>query len=121
MKTKKQSKAQEEGKIILCLNNDKLFVINQSMSCLDQLTITGVTKQFKSLVSICWELRTELLQKAIKTRTQDKHFALKLAYHKAEALQKFMAEFAIYFPDSFGTYERNLLEQIKNELHPQLL
>jgi len=121
MKTTKIDKARLEGKIIMYLNNDKLLVVNNCMSGLDQLQINSVPKAQKSIVSICFELRTELLQKAVKTRLNDKHFAFKMSFHKAEALQKFLTDYEIYFPDSFGIYENNLIRQIKTELHQQLL
>ena len=67
------------------------------------------------------ELRTELLQKAIKTRQKDKSFILKLNYYKADALLKYLQEYEIFFPDNFGSYEANAVLQMKNELHKQLL
>jgi hypothetical protein len=121
MKPTKIEKARLEGKVILLLNNDKLLVVNNCMSGLDSLQINGVGRQQKSLVSICFELRTELLQKAVKMRQNDKTFAIKLSHYKAEALYNYLKDYSILFPDNFGTYENNLIELIKNEIHPQLL
>lgn len=119
--SKKLDKARLEGKIILCLNNDKLLAINTCMVGLDTLQINGVGKLQKALVSICVELRTELLQKAVKTRQNDKIFPIKLSYYKADALFRYLNEYSIFFPEDFGEYETNLIRLIKNDLHQQLL
>lgn len=115
-----ETKAKLEGKILLPMDNGKLVVLNNCMASLDGLTFSGIGRQLKTPVSICWDLRTELLQKAIKTRQKDKSFILKLAYYKADALYRFLNDFEIYFPDSFGPYENNTVMQLKNELHQQL-
>lgn len=121
MKPTKIEKARLDGKVVLCLNNDKLLAINTCMVGLDTLQINGVGKQQKALVSICMELRTDLLQKAVKTRQNDKIFPIKLSYYKADALFKYLSEYSIFFPDDFGEYENNLIRLIKNDLHQQLL
>ncbi|MDM1557077.1 hypothetical protein HX126_21205 [Chryseobacterium indologenes] len=108
-------------KTLLTLDNSKLLVLNNSMQVIDSLVLQNQTKNLRSVISICTELRTELLQKAIKTRQKDKSFVLKLSYHKAEALFKYLNEYEIYFPDEFGSYEANAILQMKNELHKQLL
>lgn len=108
-------------KILFTLDNGKLLVLNNSMQILDTLNLQSQPKQFKSIISICTELRTELLQKSIKTRQKDKSFILKLNYYKADALYQYLKEFEILFPDDFGAYEKNALLLMKNELHKQLL
>lgn len=108
-------------KTLLTLDNSKLFVLNNSMQIIDSLVLQNQAKNSRSVLSICMELRTELLQKAIKTRQKDKSFVLKLSYHKAEALLTYLRDYEIYFPDEFGSYEANAILQMKNELHKQLL
>ncbi len=108
-------------KILLTLDNDKLLVLNNSMQILDTIIIQNHAKNFRTIISICMELRTELLQKAIKTRQRNKSFVLKLSYYKADSLLKFLQDFEIFFPDNFGSYESNAILQMKNELHKQLL
>lgn len=108
-------------KIHLTLDNGKLLVLNNSMQVLDTLNLQSQPKQFKSIISISMELRTELLQKSIKTRQKNSSFTLKLNYHKADALYQYLMEFEILFPDDFGAYEKNALLLMKNELHKQLL
>ncbi|MFC3159007.1 hypothetical protein SAMN05443633_107164 [Chryseobacterium arachidis] len=108
-------------KILLPLDNGKLTVLNNSMQILDMLNLHTQPRPLKSSVSICMELRTQLLQKAIKTRQKDRSFILKLPYYKADALWHFLKEFEIYFPDDFGSYETNAILLMKSELHKQLL
>ncbi|WP_267402785.1 MULTISPECIES: hypothetical protein [unclassified Chryseobacterium] len=108
-------------KILLPLDNGKLAVLNNSMQILDILNLHTQPRSLKSSVSICMELRTQFLQKAIKTRQKDKSFILKLPYYKADALWHFLKEFEIYFPDDFGSYETNAILLMKNELHKQLI
>ncbi|AZA84774.1 hypothetical protein C1637_18505 [Chryseobacterium lactis] len=108
-------------KILLPLDNSKLIVLNNSMQILDMLNLHTQPRSLKSSISICLELRTQLLQKAIKVRQKDKTFILKLPYYKADALWQFLKEFEIYFPDDFGSYETNAILIMKNELHKQLL
>lgn len=108
-------------KRLLTLDNSKLLVLNNSMQFLDSLIITDHPKNNRMFLSICCELRTELLQKAIKTRQKDKSFVLKIAYHKASALFMYLTGFEIYFPDTFGVYEATAINQMKSELHRQLL
>ena len=108
-------------KILLTLDNSKLVVLNNSMQIIDSLVLQNQAKNSRSVLSICMELRTELLQKTIKTRQKDKSFVLKLSYHKAEALLVYLRDYEIYFPDEFGSYEANAILQMKNELHKQLL
>jgi len=91
------------------------------MQILDTLNLQSQSHNFRSIIAICMELRTELLQKAIKTRQKDKSFILKLNYYKADALLKYLQEYEIFFPDNFGSYEANAVLQMKNELHKQLL
>ncbi|SIT25528.1 hypothetical protein SAMN05421786_11522 [Chryseobacterium ureilyticum] len=108
-------------KTLLTLDNSKLLVLNNSMQIIDSLVLQNQAKNSRSVLSICMELRTELLQKAIKTRQKDKSFVLKLSYHKAEALLVYLRDYEIYFPDEFGSYESNAILQMKNELHRQLI
>lgn len=108
-------------KIIVTLDNAKLVILNNCMAPLDGMVFSNVQKRLKSSISICMELRTELLQKAIKTRQKTASFTMKLPYYKAEALYNYLTEFEIYFPDSFGVFEQNAVNQIKNELHQKLL
>lgn len=107
-------------KVLLTLDNSKLLVLNSAMQILDTLLLSNQPRPLKSAVSICIELRTELLQKAIKTRQKDKSFIIKLPYYKADALWRFLTDFEIYFPESFGVYEQNTCLKITNELHQQL-
>lgn len=111
----------KEMNILLNLNNNKLLVLNNSMQALDTINLQNQPRQLKSSISICTELRTELLQKAIKRRQKDKPFTLKMSYYKADALWQFLTEYEIYFPDEFGSYESNAILLIRNELHKQLL
>lgn len=108
-------------KILLTLDNSKLVVLNNAMQYLDSMLIQDQPKKNRMILSVATELRTELLQKSIKTRQKDKSFILKIVYHKAEALLKFLQEYDIYFPDSFGSYEKNAILQMTTELHRQLL
>lgn len=108
-------------KILLTLDNSKLIVLNNSMQFLDGLVMQDHPKQNRMILSLSAELRTELLLKAIKTRQKDKSFVLKLPYHKAEALIKYLQEYNIHFPDDFGSYETNAILQMISELHRQLL
>nr|WP_315032499.1 hypothetical protein [uncultured Chryseobacterium sp.] len=108
-------------KILLPLDNGKLTVLNNSMQILDMLSLHTQPRKLKSSISICMELRTQLLQRAIKVRHRDRSFILKLSYYKADALWHFLKEFEIYFPDDFGSYENNAILLMKNELHKQLL
>lgn len=108
-------------KILLTLDNSKLVVLNNSMQFLDGLIMQNHPKKNRMILSLTSELRTELLLKAIKTRQKDKHFVMKLPYHKAEALFQYLTEYEIEFPDSFGSYENNAILQMKAELHRQLL
>ncbi|ROH98390.1 hypothetical protein EGI16_21380 [Chryseobacterium sp. G0240] len=108
-------------KKLLTLDNSKLLVLNNSMQILDTLDLQSQAKNLRSVVSICKELRTELLKKAIDKREKDKSFVLKLSYYKAEALLVYLRDYEIYFPDEFGSYEANALLQMKNELYKQLL
>ncbi|KMQ63018.1 hypothetical protein ACM46_13795 [Chryseobacterium angstadtii] len=108
-------------KILLSLDNHKLNVLNTGMQILDMLNIHTQPRTLKSSISICMELRTELLQKAIKTRHRNHSFIIRLPYYKADALWHFLKEFEIYFPDDFGSYETNAILMMKNELHRQLL
>lgn len=110
----------KEMNILLSLDNNKLLVLNNSMQSLDSLNLQSQPRHLKSSISICTELRTELLQKAVKRRQKDKSFCLKLPYYKADALWHFLTEYEIYFPDDFGHYETNAILLIKNELHRQL-
>ncbi|GAA4156718.1 hypothetical protein GCM10022217_16000 [Chryseobacterium ginsenosidimutans] len=105
----------------LTLDNSKLLVLNNSMQALDALDLQSQAKNLRWVVSICKELRTDLLRKGIDRREKDKSFVLKLSYHKAEALLAYLTGFEIYFPDDFGSYEANAILQMKNELHKQLL
>lgn len=114
-------KMKNNMKILLTLDNDKLLVLNNAMQFLDSLIIQDHPKKNRMILSLVVELRTELLQKAIKTRQKDKSFVIKIAYHKAEALLKYLQEYEIHFPDSFGSYEKNAILQMINELHRQLL
>ncbi|WP_123838395.1 hypothetical protein [Chryseobacterium oncorhynchi] len=108
-------------KKLLTLDNSKLLVLNNCMQILDTLDLQSQAKNLRSIVSICKELRTELLKKAIERREKNKSFALKLTYYKAEALLVFLRDYEIYFPDEFGSYESNAILQMKNELHKQLI
>lgn len=108
-------------KISLTLDNGKLATLNNCMVHLDGIVFSGVQRRLKPSVSICVELRTELLQKAVKTRQKTGSFTMKLPYYKADALLAYLNEFEIYFPDSFGVYEENAIRQIKNELGQKLL
>ncbi len=117
---KTKEKAKQIGMIVIALDNSKLMVLNNSMRAIDTLNIMTTDRQYKTVISICIELRTELLQKAIKTRQKDKSFTIKLPYYKADALYNYLKEFEIYFPDDFGAYESNAILQIKNDLHQQL-
>lgn len=108
-------------KKLLTLDNSKLLVLNNSMQYLDTVDIQSQAKNFRSIISICAELRTDLLRKSIDRRKKEKSFVLKLSYHKAEALHRYLTEYEIFFPDNFGSYESNAILQIKNELHKQLL
>ncbi|MCT2563970.1 helix-turn-helix domain-containing protein [Chryseobacterium herbae] len=110
-----------EMNILLNLDNSKLLVLNNSMLALDTINLQSQPRQLKSSISICTELRTELLQRAIKRRQKDKAFTLKMSYYKADALWQFLTEYEIYFPDDFGSYEKNAVLIMKNELHKQLL
>ncbi|MEG0760790.1 helix-turn-helix domain-containing protein [Chryseobacterium sp.] len=114
-------KMKNNMKILLTLDNSKLVVLNNAMQFLDSMIIQDHPKKNRMILSLVVELRTELLQKAIKTRQKDKSFVLKIAYHKAEALLKYLQEYEIHFPDSFGSYEKNAILQMINELHRQLL
>lgn len=107
-------------KIALPLDNNKLAVLNQCMSALDSLNFANQPRAVKSAISICLELRNELLQKAIKTRQKTSSFAFKLSYYKADALWNYLHHFQIYFPEDFGVYENNVVRTIKNELHQKL-
>lgn len=107
-------------KLLLSLDNSKLNVLNSSMQILDMLNINTQPRNLKSSISICMELRTQLLQKAVKTRQKDRSFIIKLPYYKADALWHFLKEYEIYFPDDFGSYETNAVLMMKNELHRQL-
>ncbi|UDQ55016.1 hypothetical protein LJF28_04940 [Chryseobacterium indologenes] len=111
----------KEMNILLNLDNSKLLVLNNSMQALDTINLQNQPRHLKSSISICTELRTELLQKAIKRRQKDKHFTLKMTYYKADALWRFLTEYEIYFPDDFGSYESNAILLIRNELHRQLV
>lgn len=108
-------------KILLTLDNNKLVVLNNAMQFLDTLIIQEHPKQNRMILSVASELRTELLQKSIKTRQKDKSFVMKIAYHKAEALHSYLNDYEIYFPYNFGGYETNAILQMKSELHRQLL
>lgn len=108
-------------KVVLTLDNSKLLVLNNSMQAIDGLSVQDQPKSKRSIFSICTELRTELLQKAVKSRQKDKSFIMKLSYYKAEALWQYLHEYSIYFPDNFGSYEDNAILQIKNELHRYLI
>ena len=108
-------------KALLTLDNNKLLVLNNSMQVIDTLNLHDQPKNRRSIVSICIDLRTELLQKGIKSRQKDKSYVMKLTYYKADALWQYLHEYAIFFPDDFGSYEDNVILQIKNELHRQLL
>ncbi|WP_312078396.1 hypothetical protein [Chryseobacterium sp.] len=115
------SRLKNEMKILLTLDNNKLVVLNNAMQFLDSMMIQDQPKKNRMILSVATELRTELLQKSIKTRQKDKSFIMKVVYHKGEALLKYLQEYDIYFPDSFGSYEKNAILQITNELHRQLL
>jgi len=108
-------------KLLLTLNNDKLLVLNNSMQYVDTANILSQPQHARGVLSICQELRTELLQKAIRSRQKDKSFVLKLTYHKADALYSYLKDYEIFFPDEFGSFEANAILQFKNELHKQLL
>lgn len=107
--------------ILLTLDNDKMLILNNSMQALDTLVIKDQPINYRTSISICVELRTKLLQKAIKNRQKNKSFILKLSYHQGSALITYLKEYEIYFPGEFGSYESNAILQFKNELHPQLL
>lgn len=111
----------DENKVMLTMDNSMLVVLNNSMQFLDSLNVQEHPKQRRVILSISAELRTELLQKAIKRRQKPKAFVIKLLYHKADALLKYLQEYEIHFPDNFGSYEANAILLIKNELHRQLL
>lgn len=108
-------------KILVTLDNGKLTVLNNAMQIVDTLTLQNQPRHLKSSISICIELYDELLQKAMKNRKKDKSFIIKLPYYKADALWNYLNEFEIYFPDTFGIYEKNALNTIKAELHQQLI
>lgn len=108
-------------KILLTLDNSKLVVLNNSMIFLDGLNLQDHPKVNRMILSVSSELRTELLQKSIKTRLKDKSFVMKLSYYKASALLQYLQTYEIYFPDDFGSYEKNAILQITTELHRQLL
>ena len=105
-------------KILLPLNNDKLLVLNNAMHLLDRLMMADFSTEQKMILSICTELRTELLQKAIKNRDKTKSYIVKLNYYKAAAIFHYINN----YPHGFegGSYEINALMQIKNEIHRQL-
>ncbi|GAA5096804.1 hypothetical protein GCM10023210_31050 [Chryseobacterium ginsengisoli] len=105
----------------LTLDNSKLLVLNNAMVALDAFNLQDIPKKSRALISICKEVRTDLLKKAVDKREKDKEFVLKLPYHKAEAIHDFLKGYEIYFPDDFGSYEANAILQITNELHRQLL
>lgn len=108
-------------KITLTLDNSKLLVLNNCMAHLDGIVFENTIRRLKSSVSICIELRSELLQKAIKTRQKTGNFTLKLSYYKADALLNYLKEFEIYFPETDGIYEQTTINAIKGELHQKLL
>ncbi len=102
------------------LDYSQLCVINSFMKELDTVAFEGLKRNLKSIVSICIELREKLLQKAIKMRTSQKAFKLKLKFYMAEALLTYLVEFDIYFEALPGSYEDNALTIIKNQLHQKL-
>jgi len=106
-------------KITITLNYSQLCVINTLMAHLDTITIESQPRNFKSIVSICLELRETLLQKAIKTRNNAKDFKLKLPYYKADALWSYLEQFYIFF--EMGIYEENIRGMIVRDLHQKLL
>lgn len=108
-------------KILLTLDNNKLLVLNNAMQFLDSTLVQDQPKNTRMIISVAVELRTELLQKSIKNRQKDKSFVMKIVYHKAEALLKYLQDYDIYFPDNFGSYEKNAILQITTELHRQLI
>lgn len=101
-------------KIEFKINKQTVIAVNTLLSVYDNIEFNSMNKHQKIIFSMRKELRFIFIKKTMNCNAS-KDFKMKLPYYLAHELLGVLLEYFVS-----GSYH-NGIEQLKNQLHPQLL
>ena len=108
-------------KVTIKIDSDTLFLLK---ACFDLYrkndTSHAKTREEKSNMYLFFDLRNIFAKKAISHDENRKNLKLTLQYYFASVLYDFICD-QLQYNVAFGTYERNKIELLRNQLHQKLL
>lgn len=101
-------------KIEFTTNKETVIAVNSLLSVNDNIVFSSLNKRHKIPLSMRLDLRFIFIKKTMSCNP-NKDFKMKLPYYLADELLDVLREYI-----ESGSYH-NGIEQLKNQLHPQLL
>ena len=108
-------------KITIKIDSDTLFLLKACFDLYRKNDISHTkTREEKSNMYLFFELRKIFELKAVSQEKTDKKFRMSFPYYLANKLYDFICHM-LQYNEAFGTYERNKIELLRNDLHQKLL
>ncbi len=109
-------------KITIKIDSDTLFLLKACFDLYRKNDISHTkTREEKSNMYLFFELRNIMAKKALLHDENKKSLKLSLPYYFASVMYDFICDQLQFNVVAFGTYERNKIEILRNQLHQKLL